>query len=481
MTITLNNLEQPSNIICFNDIPNILKIADDDGGDYASITLQFSGTLKSITNKDGQWYLTLLGDTITNVLNPDNAINKNYYIGNSNVSIASSVARALRNCPTVYATFAIEHNQNSVYLRARNVGKVWQGMTDFLQYNIPVSFIGVSATDGNAYSDLSGAKIDVDIFSNGDYITTLEKNYYGAEAAFNLSPVLTTLAQYGDAKPFNLRISSIKNGEYTLLGGLSDNYISIGYMVNQGAKFLSNDYFVMAQNFSRGDTTDVSNYTKLYVYQPSIPLSFYSGNSSRISYEIHYLNSAKQTIYSASGTWSRGQYYNRILHDFTINLNSAYLNQSFYVDVVLGSSYVIRYNVIKPLRATEYCQRIMFRNSYGGLSFVDLTGSKTVTKDLSIETYQKNIFDYYTAEINSLDSVYNVDVKDTYTLKSHLFENDGKWIYNDLAQSSLIWTKVNGQDYEIILDSVSCDEVDSANNIYEATVKFHFSQPTTLL
>ena len=39
-------------------------------------------------------------------------------------------------------------------------------------------------------------------------------------------------------------------------------------------------------------------------------------------------------------------------------------------------------------------------------------------------------------------------------------KNDGKYIFNDLAQSPDVWTVINGQTYAIILDSVSVDETD---------------------
>ena len=77
-------------------------------------------------------------------------------------------------------------------------------------------------------------------------VTTLEKNYYGSEAAFNLSPVLTTFAEYGNSLPYSLKVSSIVNGTYSLLGTIDTNYISIGYMVNQGAKYLFNDSFSLS-------------------------------------------------------------------------------------------------------------------------------------------------------------------------------------------------------------------------------------------
>jgi hypothetical protein len=47
-------------------------------------------------------------------------------------------------------------------------------------------------------------------------------------------------------------------------------------------------------------------------------------------------------------------------------------------------------------------------------------------------------------------------------------------------QSAEVWTERNGEAYAIIIDSVSVEEQDR-NDIYEATVKYHYSQKPSLL
>lgn len=482
MNITLNNLEQPANLITFTDIPNILKVEDGGGGTYAEFYIMLSSSLASETTYDGQWYISFLGDSVTNVISPVNAINKNFYISNSAVSTAASLARAFRNCQTVSAYFNIENttynSTNCVKFTAKSVGRVWSTMNNYYQTNISSSYISTVGSDGTAYSSLAGSKIDVDIYGGGQYITTLEKNYYGDEAAFNLSPVLTTFAEYGNAKPYTLRVSSIIDGVYSLLGVIDTNYISIGYMVNQGNKYLFNDTMNVAQNYSRGENQDADNNSILYIYAPSLTVSFYNGNVGGMNIQVDYLDSAYQVISSSTTSWSSSG-SNKKLYDITLALNGPLFNQAFYIDLHLGST-KIRYNVIKPIKATEYYQRVYWRNSYGGISFFDFTGQKSETRDVEISTYEKNIFDYYTNPKNELEKVYNNDVKYTVTLKSHLMDNDGKYIFNDLLQSADVWTKINGQDYAIIIDSVSVDETDN-NNVYEATVKYHYSQEPSLI
>lgn len=477
MNITLNNLEGENNLICFTDIPNILKVSDTTGGTYTSLGLTLFDNLYSATTADTQWTITFMGESISNVLNYDSAVNKSFYVASDNASTAASIARALRNCPKIQTAFRIYQYGDYVSLEAREIGGIGTG-DEQLGSNIPSQYLSIGGQDGSAYSQLYGSKIDVDIFQGIDYITTLEKNFYNGEAAFDLSPVLTTFAEYGNAVPFTMTVSAIKNGQYSLLGEIDTNYVSIGYMCNQGSKYLFNE-FQVAQNNSRGESREFENNTILYIYKPEIPISIYRGNAGGMLITIDYLNSAGTVLTSTTSTWHNTSSSN-VMVDLKYYLDETWFNQAFYVDLTLGNT-KLRYNVIKPLKATEHCQRICWRNSYGGISFVDMTGQKTETRNVETSTYQKNIFDYYTDDMNELEIIYNNVVKYSVTLKSHLFENDGKYIFNDLLQSSKVWTEINGQKYAIIIDSVSVDEVENNNDIYEATVKYRYSQQPSLI
>lgn len=475
-TITYDGIAGGNSLITFTDIPNILKIENGDSGSYATFTLRLSGDTSSAVSGDGSLYITFLGETITNVVDYNNAVNKNFYASSSPVSTAASIARALRNCSTVIANFTVEHDDNKVILKARAVGKMFTG-TGWYSSNIPSGNMSYVASDGNA-NDLVGSLVNVDVFTNGNYVTSLGKNFYGYECAFDMSPLLTTLSTVGRAVPYNFKISYTKNGSYNYLGSLSTNYIVPGYMCNQGAKFLPANSFSIAQNYSRGDVRGVDNNTILYLYDSRIMLSFYNGNTNSLTIRIKYLNSAYEVNASSTTSWSNTD-NSRKLWDIGLPLSQQELNDAFYVDVEIGGV-TVRYNVIKPIKATEYNQRIYWRNSYGGISFFDFTGAKSETRDVEVSTYQKNIFDYYTDTKNELDKIYDNDVNYVVTLKSHLFEHDGKYVFNDLMQSADVWTERNGETYAIIIDSVSVEEQDR-NDIYEATVKYHYSQKPSLL
>ena len=478
MNITYNNIEGAGNLITFNDIPNILKVSDESGGTYATISFFFNIPLQSyLLLEDGLWYITIMGETITNVTDPSRAINKNFYIAPTNESTNASIVRALRNCPTIAANFNVDFSGSTVTLTAKAVGSL-VNESSFTTNISPVVCI-TTITDGTSFSDLYGSQISVDVQSDGEYVTSLQKNFYNGEAAFNVTPVLNTFTEIGKAKPYTLSISSIKDGIYSKIGEITTNYAAQGYMVNQGQKYLDNTYWQYAMNFSRGQArSPIMNNTILYVYQPTIPISFYRGNEGGGYITITYRDSAYNAVYTETQEWTN-IYSSTKLIDKELQLQESIMRNCFYIDVAFGDD-TIRFNVIKPVQMTEYCQRILWRNSYGGISFVDLTGQKTETRELNLQTYQKNIFDYYTDPVNELEKVYDNDVEYQVTLRSHLFEEDGKWVYNDLIQSPEVWTEINGQNYAIILESVSVEETDN-NGVYQATVRYHYSQEPSLI
>ncbi len=485
MNITYNNEASPSNLITFTDIPNILKITEDNYGTKASAALVPTNALYGVTTSNNQWKITFLGETITNVIDPAGAINKLFTVMPSANDTAYSIARALRNCPTISANYTVQVTGNTVTMRNKIVGEMFtSGFADFFETNIPSNYMTVDSTDGSTDSQLYQSKVDVDIYAgwDNDYITTLEKNVYNGEVAFDLSPVLTTVAKIGTTIPYSMDIRSIggleKKGVISQLGTITGNYISVGYMCNQGAKFLNGNIMQVAQNFFRGTEKETENNTILYIYQPNIPISFYRGNEGAMTITVEYKDSAFNTFYTDTLTW-RNTDSTKNLIDYNIELKPHLMQNTFYIDVTLGSI-LVRYNVIKPLYATEYSQRICWRNSYGGISFFDFTGQKTETRDFELSTYQKNIYDYYVDTKNELDKIYDNDVHYTVTLKSHLFENDGKYVFNDIIQSPEVWTVVNGESYGIILENVTVDEVNQ-NNIYEATVRYGYSMNPSII
>lgn len=481
MNVTYNGESPARNMVTFTDIPNILKFDDNSGSAAkATISLAFSGNLRSQTTYDGQWNIVIMGETITSTLDVAKALNKNFYVSTNPSSTAAYVARALRNCPSINASFTVEHEDDEVELKTRTPMSV--RLT--VDTNIPSANIRVSSYSGASPSVYEGATIGVDVISDGVYITTLEKKMHNGETAFDMSPVLTTLARIGQTVPYTFRLHALNNGEYsTISNSVFTNYISVGYMCNQGMKYIPMSNIDLAANYTRGTSRGLTNSTLLYLYQPSIPLSFYVLGVGTTTITVRYLDSAFNVFYEDSTTWVNANISQHLkdLHGSNeIMLDNTQFASAFYIDVLIGNYIHLRYNVIKPLKATEYSQRICWRNSYGGISFFDFTGQRSETRSFETSTYNTNIYDYYDNPKNELNKVYDIDVDYSVTLKSHLIENDGKYIFNDMIQSPEVWTLINGERYGIILSDVSVEEQNN-NNIYEAVVKYKYSQKPSLI
>ena len=67
MNMTYNGVSNPRNMLTFSDVHNILKVKDDVVRTLTSISITISPTS---TSSDGQYYITLRGETVTSVQNP---------------------------------------------------------------------------------------------------------------------------------------------------------------------------------------------------------------------------------------------------------------------------------------------------------------------------------------------------------------------------------------------------------------------------
>lgn len=459
--ITYNGLSNPQGLITFSDVPNILKVKDDNGGTRASITINVNQNISSVVpTSDGEYFINLFGNTITNALSPQ-TLNKSFYIAPTPQATAAYIARALRNCPNVVANFNVYNVNSEVKLVAYDQGAKLSN----LEWSTNLPPITESHIEGGSSSRIDRALINANIYVNNQFATSLEKNFYNGECAFNLSPFLTSISTVGRTVPYFITVTYLKDGDYGTVGIISPQNATIGYMVNQGARYLVSNDFTFAQNTMR----DGKQMT-LYTYYPTIILSAYM-TINHTTLGIKYLDSAYNEIGNERITVSKDE---TLLKDMVIELDSELFNQAFYVDVIYNEENAIRYNVIKPIKAAEDVTRVYWRNSYGGRSFFDFTAQKSETRDVEIETYERGIFDYYETDANVQKMIYSNNVEYEVTLKSHLMEESAKYLFNEILQSPKVWTNVNGETYDIILKSVSVDEVQ--NGVYQATIKYNYSQ-----
>lgn len=471
MTLTYNGLSNPRNLVTLSEVPSILKISEPLVGTYATITFTFSSAYfqQSVT-ADSQYYLSLLGESITNVMEPSNATNRRFYISSDNNATALSFAQALRECGSLAAQFDIYVSGNVIRMRSKTVGSLWSRYPNFLQTNMSRTYIGDEAVDGSSTSDFIGGKIIVDVLEADvddyrSYVTTLEKNWYGNECAFNVSPILSTIANYDALEPYMLKVSLQKqDGGVRSLGTITASTL-VGYEANQSDRFLYNTTAQILINNSRGE-----NGTILYTYGNTIPLTVMSP-SSTASLTARCYDSVGNSVYTNSYSVNVGS---RGIADYTITIPKASFDRSYTVEISLGSQ-LLRFKVIKPLKATEYHQRVQWRNEYSGVQLFDFTSKRSEQDSVDIETYEKGIFDLYENPSYEQKMIYSNGYSKEVTLTSHLMEKDATYVFNSLMRSKKVWTEINGKTYYIIPKSIDVAEVEGANDIYQVKFTYEYS------
>lgn len=470
MNITYNGLSSSNTLLTFSEVPNILKLSENITGRKGIYNFIVNEAFQSSVTGDSQYYITFLDETITNVMNPKNARNKKFYIANDIPSTAASIAQALRCCPSIAAVFNIEHSDNEVELQAKTLGQKWTNVAHYLDTNISSSYMTMYGTDGTASpSDVYMSKVLVDVFNGNTYLTTLEKTFYNDECSFNMSPVLSTFTEFGKSKTYKFDVSTIgENGTYTLRGSLS-GVISYGYEANQSDRYKIINGDTLLLNTNRNQLR--------YVYGNRIDYSLLiTGSSASVSYVIK--NAAKSQIYSDTVTVSAGS--NGLITDTYFTIPSNVYTLASWVEITVGSV-TAKFKVIKPLKATEYYQRVYWRNEYGGIEFFDFTGSKRESDSVDIETYEKNIFDMYENSEYEFKKIYSNDYKKQVKLTSHLLEAEGRYFANSLMRSKSVWTIINKdtlseKKHFIIPKAIDVQEDGTYNNIYTVSLTYEYSQ-----
>lgn len=465
MNLTYNGVSSSNELVTFTDVPNILKLSETITGFIGIFSLIFDGNLQSTVTSDGQYYITFLDETITNVMSPLNASGKRFYISSDIKSTVESVAMALRSCPSIAAQFNVEAGTDEVEIQGKTVGTKWSNVSNYYSTNIPSTYLTTTAYDGTAYpNDVYMSKVIVDVLSNNKYLTTLQKSFYGNDCSFDVSPVIATLAEYGTIVPYEFKVGTIAQygnnaGKYTSRGTVS-GYVTPGYQANQSYRYMYLSSSTILLNNNRNQIR--------YVYGQTLPYSVFSTGSITVSYDVK--NSAMVTLTSTTQTISSGG-----ITDVTYTIPMSVYTNASYVDISTNNT-TWRFKVIKPLKATEYYQRILWRNEYGGIEFFDFTGARSETDNVDVETYEKNIFDFYTNPEYELKKIYKNDYGKTVKVTSHLLDSDGRWFANSLMRSKKVWTVINGKTHYIIPKSIDVQEDGTYNNIYTVVLNYEYSQ-----
>lgn len=488
-TVTNSSSGAQAKKIYFTGIPQLLSI---ESYPISATTAQVIIRVNGLTaSADTQWYITVMGETITNVLDPEKAVGKYFYVSSNANSTMLSIAKALSSCSTIAANFDVFKYADTMLI-AKAAGPCID-TTTVVQTNIPSNIIEVTATDGTTNDDFYNKKLTVDLLSDSTYITSLEKNHYGGEVTyFDLNPVLTSIAKYDEVVNFYFYLNAVdKNFSSTSLPSIAFNhktYVAPGFQTkNHHRLYISRENFTPAQEMEtvynqERVTEGLYNSDILYVAREgnnfNIPFSFYRGSLSSYTFNIDFVDSAGNVLDTTSSaiTFDTSKYI--FNNTFELSGNPTYIDDVFYIDINIPGGTKVRYNVIKAAKMSDTLTRLKFRNSMGGFSFFDFTGEKTETNEVETETYEKANSDslgnglYYTNLKESNERVYSKTPKYTYTVKSHLIEEGGQHIFEDLLMTPEVYIG----EQNVFIDSVQVDKINNTDGVYQATVKYHLGK-----
>ena len=466
-------------IVTFSEIPNILSINQTVAGTYATLKLRFLDGWQSVVTANTQYSITLFGETISNVMSPKDANNKKFFIGSNLADTAISVCRALRNCGSVTADFTVNTSTtvslgDTVVIKARTIGMKFTS-PDYIVKNVPSNYMQTSVSEGSADENdgkFLNSRIQVDVYQSDDYITTLEKNFYNNSCSFNVTPVLATMTEpRGNAESivhYKLSISKLaEDGTYSQLGSVS-GYTTYGYIVNNSPKIISTMSGQLLSSYN-----NFNNDYYLYTAQRSISYSVLANGDYTINFKVY--NSAMSTIYTSTTSDTSSTLR---IDDKRFMIPNSVWSDAFAVDVIGAEGQTMRFNVIKPLNMTEETKRIYWRNEHGGISFMDFTGQQTETPSISVTTYEKNNFDYYTNSSYEKRKIYKNEYNKKFKVKSHILQKNGKYIFDSLAKSKKIWISEADKLYFIIPNSLEITEDSNYNNLYTCSLEYELSDLT---
>lgn len=470
MTKSYNGIESTSvQILTLTDVPNILKVTDDPGGTHAVISIAV-GVNSQTVSADSQFSITVLDETITNVTNIKEANNRFFYVSNQHTTTAYSIYKALCNCSSLVADWNIRvmtniPNVSVVQLTSRAIGSHLAGVT---AVTTNLSCISTTTTDGTAYSPLNGSQVFCDIFDDGTYLTTLEKSFYGGEVAFNVSPVLETISEYGRTEPYSMNMYAVLTGGTISQLGTASGLTTVGYLANNSDKFL---YLGSGTRLLRNDGNLGGVETTWGIYDLSeIPMSILLGeNSGGYSYTMTLYDS----IGSAITSWtSSQQVYGSKIRDITESVPQALRETTFRIGVTVGSQQEETFRVIKPLRMADRWVRIHWRNEYGGISFFDFTGGIDESEDIDTDTYSPSVYNLYERQEHYGEKDYRRTVTKSVTAKAHLMTLGEKYPLESLARSKRSWIKVGQENHLVSVTDITIERDDNYDDTYNAKVTF---------
>lgn len=450
MNITFNNQNQ-NGIYIFDGQPNIIVFED---GTYTGTPSRLTITCPDgLTAGEEGVIIEVNGEQITSVPVQSDAGPREFAISDVGMTTANNICRALRNVSSLLVNF-------SVYFGADRYG---QGLVTVLARQLTTE---VSGSCTNEYITVvsvpsgvqSSARVaSVNVSKDSAYVATLEKTICSQNTNFDVSPIISSLTEYGSLTPVTFTTWT-SDAEGNVSTGRTYNMTAIkGYHVEGQPLYLTGS--TMLQN--------VQGTLYIGAGQPLV-FSWLNTVSGDLDFVVKMLGSDYSTIGSTGATIERAD--NEIV-DVSIDLSSM-SDEVWYLDLILPDGNSVKYNVIRPSRLSEGNVRMQWRNGMGGISFFDFTGARTEKNNLEYDTYRDegSSYGYYDTGMRYDRIKRNASNDIEYTLQTHLVKEDSLGIFRDLARSERVWI---GDDM-VLVSNIEYNE--QSNGIYIVRVTYKKSR-----
>lgn len=466
--ITLNNIENASGLLTFNNVPTIVSI--NRGDDYNSIfnarIICTSGIRNPLNLPE---YYIKFGDVKINGAIQIKDVDSNMFWIASTYTASNSAGMAYHLCKALKNTRLINDyyiyvdrtgtNSDTVVLLARGRGEKYN-----MHIETNIGLFDINEDFGKNYSEYgdntslsNGDKVLLNLVIDNEQIE-LSKTFFEKEIFFDISNILFNYTKYGEIKQFDVYVDSInKTGQVYRQGVLNGNSCINGYHSTNGKLFLNDGETVLL---------NTENENAILYYYDRIVFSL-KGNDTAT---VRYYDSGGHLLLTQEISSMQASRNGIGVFDYPVVQS---VNNTSYIEFEVGGK-TITFKNIKPIRygdMTDY-ENVFFYNSYGGLQCIPFTAGIEMESDNKSNMYKTDTLRLYRDNHISPEMVYNKTSEITVTMKSHYIDKNGRWAYMDLNNSRCAYVVVNGKKRYIDVDNVSFEEVQVG--VYQATLNFKY-------
>lgn len=451
-------------VMTLSDVPTLLTVEDTNYENSTPIEMTYylSNGLDQLVTGDSQYSITIMGDTITNVMDYANATNKRFKIFADKASTLYSIVQALRNCPTVSAQFYITNSESFFTLTSRD--SAFTLPNNFFSTTIPSKYIDYEQSGGINDSELDGGKVGVDVNMGGNgwvYQTTLEKNVYNGKCSFDMSPIVSTLTNYGEYTDLLFDVYSIdKNGNLSSIGDVYTRGMK-GYECNTSERNIPASTYIVLLPLDPA--------TRYMVVDQTMYITAMNPTTDDVDVEFTVYDSNMKKENSWLETCEGGQ--TNELFEIQFSIPDVFQLRAYWVGVKIGANVEQMFKIIRGKYDHYTC--VKWRNQYGGWSFMPFTGGITHSINEDTTVYSLSPYVQNPDITYGKERMYDNNVEETITLTTAIVDKGIVELMNEMAHSKYVeMNSGNAYTYIMIPTDYSINQLD--DNAYTATVTLRY-------